>query len=276
MTTNPIIGDEDLAQFVRGGVEACTHWNRIYYNLFPDHAIIKVDVKNAFGSVNPQKVLDVGKEIPELAPAIAQSYLNPSTVIYEDNRKGTRLEIKNQKGVIQGGALSSVLFSVSQSKAVRGTKLQHPDVHIVGIADDQHIAGPPMEVLRAFKTYKKLLKDLLDLELQPKKCIAISKNGTAPFADQYREAGIKLEEGILVGGSPVGTDRFVGREVDKMVAEIVEHTEKIKAVATQGQLMGRKQILQELESRWEVLCGTHNYTGARHLCLFFLLGFFQF
>ena len=46
-----------------------------------------------------------------------------------------------EHGVPQGGNMSSALFNMEQTRAIRATVAAHPDIHIILIADDTHIVG---------------------------------------------------------------------------------------------------------------------------------------
>ena len=52
-------------------MEAVPHIVRAYLAHHPAHAVVKVDVKNAFPSLSRQAALNTGKTFPSAAPLIA-------------------------------------------------------------------------------------------------------------------------------------------------------------------------------------------------------------
>ena len=81
------------------------------------------------------------------------SYPLPSAcsteTIYHDPREQVTVVHKMTEGVSQGGAMSSALFNMGQSVAIRPAAAAHPQVHILLIADDIHVLGPSEAVIAA-------------------------------------------------------------------------------------------------------------------------------
>ncbi len=72
-----------------------------------------------------------------------------SSTIYHDSREQVTVVHKMIEGISQGGAMSSALFNMGQSVAIRPAAAAHPQVHILLIADDTHVVGPPESVIAA-------------------------------------------------------------------------------------------------------------------------------
>jgi hypothetical protein len=69
--------------------------------------------------------------------------------IFNDSRAGITNVYKMDKGVPQGGSMSSALFYMAQSTSIRRTAQLHHTVSILLVADDTHDLGTPEEVVDA-------------------------------------------------------------------------------------------------------------------------------
>ncbi len=136
----------------------------------PSLVIAKVDVKNAFNEIDPEAILIVvSAHLPQVLP-FADLLRAQSSVqtIFNDSRAGITSVYKTDKGVPQGGSMSSALFNMGQSTSIRRADQLHPKVSILLIADDTHVLGTPEEVIDAIMTSMLRLVFLLQLR-QPVK-----------------------------------------------------------------------------------------------------------
>ena len=110
-----------------------------------------MDCRNAFNAIYKDPILEVvATEAPALFP-FADFLLNKSPIrtICHDSRRHTTIIHHMEHGVPQGGNMSSALFNMEQTRAIRATVAAHPDIHIILIADDTRIVGQPDAVIEA-------------------------------------------------------------------------------------------------------------------------------
>nr|XP_049694318.1 uncharacterized protein LOC126054131 [Helicoverpa armigera] len=70
----------------KGGCEAAVHALSTYLNYGNGDVILKVDIKNAFNSVNRDTLLaEAKKEIPQIYSFLWQCYRHPTKLLYRDN-----------------------------------------------------------------------------------------------------------------------------------------------------------------------------------------------
>lgn len=92
----------------RGGCEAAVHALRTFLTHQGGEVLVKVDVKNAFNSVDRSIILNQVKDkIPHLYNFILQCYGKPSKLIYKNNL------ILSEVGCQQGDPLGPALFSLA-------------------------------------------------------------------------------------------------------------------------------------------------------------------
>ena len=95
-----------LGYGVHGGVEAAVHAARKYMqNLPSEHAMLKLDFRNAFNSVRRDKVLEAVRDLaPNIYPLVHSSYSTSLTLLWGDK------VIQYQEGMQQGDSLGPLLF----------------------------------------------------------------------------------------------------------------------------------------------------------------------
>ncbi|XP_049875922.1 uncharacterized protein LOC126373729 [Pectinophora gossypiella] len=143
------------------GCEAAIHATRVFAaREGDDNVIIKVDLKNAFNSVERDVILKEAKEhIPGLYPFLHQVYAVPSNLYY-----GVSL-ISSQVGAQQGDPLGPLLFSLAIHPVVSDLKSPLN----VWYLDDGTIGGSPETVARDMRSLFSALR-VMGLEVNTAKC----------------------------------------------------------------------------------------------------------
>ena len=98
-----------LAYGVKGGCEAAVHSARLYLdNLLEDHAILKLNFKNAVNSVRRDTMLEAVHDLaPAIFPFVHSAYSTPSSLFWGSKH------IQSAEGVQQGDPLGPLLFCLS-------------------------------------------------------------------------------------------------------------------------------------------------------------------
>ena len=104
-----LLSPRQLGYGVNGGVEAAVHASRKYLqNLPSEHAMLKLDFRNAFNSVRRDKVLEAVRDLaPDIYPLVHSSYSTSSSLLW-----GNKV-IQSQEGVQQGYPLGPLLFCLA-------------------------------------------------------------------------------------------------------------------------------------------------------------------
>ena len=87
------------------------------------------------------------------------------------------VEIEISTNTRQGDPLGGVLFALDHLHA---TAAAIPNCAFPSFDDDTHIVGPPARVVEAFSHFVAQLA-LLDLSVQPSKCVTWSPSGLGAF-----------------------------------------------------------------------------------------------
>ena len=98
----------------RGGCEAAVHALSTYVNSGKGEVILKVDIRNAFNSVNRDTLLtEVKNEIPKLYKFLWQCYRHSTKLLYKDK------VLDSAVGCQQGDPPGPAIFSLAINPIIR-------------------------------------------------------------------------------------------------------------------------------------------------------------
>ncbi|XP_063389112.1 uncharacterized protein LOC134674887 [Cydia fagiglandana] len=182
------------------GCEAAIHATRHY--AVERHAsgdvIIKIDIKNAFNTVERDTILkEVLEKTPSLYPFIYQCYASPSNLFYTGD------VIRSQVGAQQGDPLGPLIFCLAIHQIICEVKTPLN----VWYLDDGIIGGSPDVVVQGLNTLIPALKEI-GLEINPSKCECFTCGGIPTEALAEIEAvlpGMRLidKSSFSLLGAPV-------------------------------------------------------------------------
>ena len=207
---------------VPGGAEAVVHGIRAALAAQPDWVILKVDVANAFNSINRSSffnaLLENGEDLQGIIPFVRSLYGRETDLWYKmDCSLVSRIASAN--GTRQGDPLGGPLFALGHLGALKSTRSQHPSVHLPSIADDTYIIGTQAEVGKAFLTFKAELHKC-GLQTKQEKCVlllppTVRTDLQEPSAGNSAFDGVSItHSGMKVLGCPVGDEEYTESFVD--------------------------------------------------------------
>ncbi|CAK1587163.1 unnamed protein product [Parnassius mnemosyne] len=99
---------------VKGGCEAAVHALRSFLTYGQPDVLLKIDVKNAFNSVNRDTLLtEIKQHIPEIYNYLLLSYADPTKLLYRSN------ELSSEVGCQQGDPLGPAIFSLAINPIIK-------------------------------------------------------------------------------------------------------------------------------------------------------------
>jgi hypothetical protein len=157
-------------------------------------------------------------------------------------------------GCIQGFSASSFLYTQAQERVINETRVAFPNVNIAGFVDDTHASGRFWDFIGAFDHLAANLKAKLNLSISNKtmattKCSVIAVDKAAIEANPLMMAAlatrnIKLVDGEVVLGIPVGTDSFIRSHLTSAVEEVREVARDISEAAGKDEKLTRKCLVR--------------------------------
>ncbi|XP_063534955.1 uncharacterized protein LOC134744937 [Cydia strobilella] len=144
----------------KGGCEAAVHALRTCLINDQCEVLLKIDVKNAFNSLNRDALLaEVNNHAPELYNYLLNCYANPSKLLYKNH------EISSEVGCQQGDPLGPAIFSLAINPVVQNLNSKFN----VWYLDDGTLGGDVNTVLADLSEIINKFK-LIGLELNCEKC----------------------------------------------------------------------------------------------------------
>ena len=186
-------------------------------------AVLSIDCKNAFNSIDRSAVIKTLFDLPELNKLwrlVHWAYSAPSDLFIRDNSGNLYPGIQSATGVRQGDPLGPVLYALgvksiySEALAVNPTKT----VNGSAILDDFNIVGPPGDLIPVYNKFVELAAKI-NLEVQPSKCQLIYfHNVTNPLDKEVNEFvqtnNISLQtEAALILGAPVALNKAAAEPI---------------------------------------------------------------
>ncbi len=255
-----ILGPTCVGVGIPDGPSVAAQSVRLALEKNPSWGVLKLDVTNAFNSVDRQAVLDVvAEKLPEIFEYAWSRYALPSTVEYRP-REGHPIVIPCTQGVVQGDPLSGLLYNLAQEGAYKPVEAwaaeNKLDLATVKVHDDGHLLGPPDVIFGALKRLRDHLGKMT-LHLNFSKCVAFSfSEGTrtemarlAVETGDTEDARVKVRsDGIKVGGIPVGTATYISEmlegEAARLINTIVKFEDLTAPSDADGFLQGKFQVFR--------------------------------
>jgi hypothetical protein len=216
---------------VRGGAQILGHALRAGTEM-PGMLTLQVDITNAFNTVSRTAVLaQVAERHPRLLPFARWAYGQPSH-LYTDSlsedlqRQG--LELQSQTGVRQGDPCGPLLFALALQPILEAVCVAEDDAAVLAYADDVTLQGSSEAVARAFEVLQQELAHI-DLTVNSAKTQVYGVDTSAARALAARLGCQASADGLIVAGTPLGTDAFVHAytsarctETERCIGELLE------------------------------------------------------
>ena len=121
---------------VSGGIEMAVHTARTLLYMHRLMAWLRIDSSNAFNSLFTLSLLRaVAKKVPILLPFLLSKYGLPSTMVFDG------VPVTSQRGVNQGGPLSSHVFTLAFDAIPELIEQLFPEIICLAIMDDIYLFG---------------------------------------------------------------------------------------------------------------------------------------
>lgn len=201
----------------RSGCEAAVHATRTFLGGDSSQVLLKVDVKNAFNSIDRGTLLSEVKEhIPAIFPYLWQCYSKPSKLMYKEHL------VLSSMGCQQGDPLGPAIFSLGIHPIISSLDCNFN----IWYLDDGTLGGQPDVVLGDLKVLIDRF-NAIGLELNFAKCELYIHPSISPdkrhdiiskFCDVAPNIQIATDASLRLLGAPLLDDSvplFIKEQVDK-------------------------------------------------------------
>ena len=232
-----------LGVSVRCGVETVPRVVQTWLESHPDHAALKIDIKNAFNSVSRRAILEQLNAVPQfqcLIPMVRMFYEHDGDLWYEMDATAKR--IASAEGVAQGDPISGLLFCLAIHPCIRraAALVGHDPARgntglCACIADDVTLCGTDAALAAAFPAIAKDFLENAGCVISIDKCKVVAPSATltkfekaaADFASAQTKPPLAtvfveiidaattpdpVERGMFLLSVPVGTQAYMAKE----------------------------------------------------------------
>ena len=186
---------------VQGGVEICAHVLQTAADAVRDGSVVvrQIDCANAFNTVSRLTVArEIDAHLPALSCLLRWSYGSATPLLSSDGEEIA----KTSSGVRQGDPLGPLFFAYAMQPVLRELSTMFADIDIVAYLDDVHLVGPPDRVQEAYDVFITRVTHV-GLRVNPHKSHLLDEEA----------------EGMVVLGTPVGKETFVGATMEDLFME---------------------------------------------------------
>ncbi len=221
------LSPEQFGVGVAGGAEKVIHalrFARLLNIKNPDFAILQLDFSNAFNRISRKFFLEaVKKDFPELLPFVSYCYcFKPKLFV-----NGKRVIIDSENGSQQGDPLGPFLFALVMNILVKEiSKKYGAKILNLWYLDDGTIAGRP-ETLHEIYNFFEVEGPKLGLFVNVVKSKIYWPSGSMQGQELFPAELSREQEGLLVLGSPIGSDDFISRAFSSKLIKIDETIQKL-------------------------------------------------
>ena len=206
----------------KGGTDELVNLLVVARRLNPGHALLSVDVRNAFNTINAQLLLDAAARVPGIAPYVELFFGQPQRRVMYGVSGRDKLDVRAEEGGAQGNPLTPPLYAAGQEAIVAPCMAPHDvDVLRAAYADNTYMHG---DFPKAIAAYDAIVPALAAGGMHlGKKELLISRELSREEQDACDARGITVRhDGIMVVGVPVGTDEYVRTTASAKITEASE------------------------------------------------------
>ena len=219
------IGSDQLCAGQKGGCEATVHALKNSFESESSEAILLVDSKNAFNSLNRRTAL---LNILQLCPSIARFLIN--TYRSEVNLYIGGSVLKSLEGTTQGDPLGMIMYALASLPLIQS--LSSPNILQVWYADDASCAGK-LNYIRSW--WDMLLSTGPSYGYYPnasKTYLLVKEEHADAAREIFSDTGVSVElKGRKVLGSPIGSPEFIQESVSSSISGWVAQLELLADIA---------------------------------------------
>ena len=232
-----ICGPNQLGNDIKGGPEILAHTISSLLQLHPDWTIASFDGKDAFNSLDRNKILEsMENNCPNMLPYTTSLFNKTTDVIYHDHKSKITLRVEQSNGIQQGNSAATRSHNLAQAPAIHAVKELHPNVKLIQLHDDQYILGNINDVLAAYKTLTIEMKKIGIEESVGKSKIysptQISDTDQEICRNDYHLTVIPPINGIIVAGIPIGSEEYITSTLSNIIDGIEIQMETLMSAHT--------------------------------------------
>jgi len=179
-----------------------------------DLTVLQIDFANAFNTIRRGAIWQgIQTHMPQITQFFLWAYHGPAPLW---TRLGRPLGHVST-GVRQGDPLGPLYFAMGIQQLLERVATAHPTVRLAAYLDDVHLFGSTIDTMEAYDRIRDLAPRECGLQVNAAKCKLLHRPSSTDLDELVHlnpASPAPEEQGLTVLGVPVGTDDFVGDEVE--------------------------------------------------------------
>ena len=238
---------------IPAGVEAMVHSMTAAFASEKAEAVLLVDARNAFNSLNRRAALhNIARVCPPLAQITLNTYQDPASLFVRGGQS-----LLSQEGTTQGDPLAMAIYATALTPLVKSVGTNVADVCQGWFADDSAAAGG----LSPLRKWYNLLKEegqKYGYNINETKTQLLVKPGFESLAaETFGDTTIHVKSrGVQYLGAAIGTEAFLGEFKETKVEEWAKHTEILANYAASEPHAAYSALTHGLVNRWNYVFRT--------------------
>ena len=220
---------------VPGGAEAFAHGANAARQADQESYVLAADIDNAFNSVSRSAIFAaVRDKVPQILKFVQWAYGGPTNLHIMGAAPGTP-PVQSQTGVRQGDPLGPLLFALALQGPLERTCEVAPTASLGGYLDDIRFVGRAPQLRAAFPVLRAEALEI-GLRMRPSKMALTGGPDPESGALLAAELGVRhCPDGVVLCGTPVGTDAFVEATVGDRADAVIEQVNKLMRLPLRAQ-----------------------------------------
>lgn len=242
----------------QAGGEAAIHAMREIFALDDCEAVLLVDAKNAFNSMNRKTMLhNIKVKCPSIAPYVENTYSEPSNLYINSDKNNSVITLKSREGTTQGDPVAMAMYAIGLTVLQEEISFEKTNVRQVAYADDLTGAGK----LTDLKKWWGLVTEngpIIGYSPNAAKSVLIVKPEHYDLALQtFSDSGVVVtKDGQRHLGAVIGTEEFKKEYVGDKVAEWIEEVKVLADMAKTEPHAAYSAYTHGLQHRWNYVMRT--------------------
>ncbi|XP_050739099.1 uncharacterized protein LOC127009782 [Eriocheir sinensis] len=241
----------------QAGGEAAVHAMREIFDHVECEAVLLVDAKNAFNTINRKTMIhNIKTKCPSLAMYVENTYTYP-TDLYINSHSGKVKVLKSSEGTTQGDPIAMAMYALGLSVLQNEIAFAETRVKQVAYADDLSGAGKISDLKGWWDTVNTAGPEIGYIPNATKSVLIVKPEHYDHAAETFRGSGVTVtKDGQRHLGAVIGTEVYKKEYVGDKVAEWVKEIEALSAIAKTEPHAAYSAYTHGIQHRWTFLMRT--------------------
>eukprot|EP00049_Salpingoeca_infusionum_P016839 m.349887 g.349887 ORF g.349887 m.349887 type:complete len:1245 (-) comp16155_c1_seq6:884-4618(-) len=228
----------------------------------PTHTLMSVDVENAYGSIDRNTMYNTAITSPsEWLPNFILAAFSQPTVIFHKEGK-----ISTTRGVLQGDAMSMVLFTMTIHPAIKHTADKFPQIQPLSFADDINLVGETQDLKNAYEHLRdQLLK--VGCRCNPNKTQLLERSNNQDLTKKLaQDLGAEHTRTVTVLGVPItGEPQQHASEYIPWFQQFVKACAMVEAYSKEDSQGAMHMLTQSVQAKPAFIMETSDTQSTKQL-----------